>query len=268
MSAEDGYLLDNAQAEAGRRFDALAALFDASTFRHLQATGLGVGWRVWEVGAGGTSVATWLTHQVGPTGRVVATDIDTSWTSGPRDYEVIIHDVGRDEPPGHDFDLVHARLVLVHVPERERALATMVAALRPGGRLVVEDADPALQPLVCLDDTEPAAQLANRLKRGFRTLLAERGVDLAFGRSLPRRLRAAGLLDVAADAYFPITAPANDELERATTEQLRDRLVAAGLATPAEIDEHLANVRAGMLDLATSPMITAWGRKPEAVSEG
>ena len=259
MSAEDGYLLDNAQAEAGRRFDALAALFDASTFRHLQATGLGVGWRVWEVGAGGTSVASWLTQQVGPTGRVVASDIDTSWTSGPRDYEVIMHDVGRDDPPGHDFDLVHARLVLVHVPERERALATMVAALRPGGRLVVEDADPALQPLVCLDDTEPAAQLANRLKRGFRTLLAERGrrsglraqpaPPAAGGRAARRRRR----------RLLPDHGPANDELERATTEQLRDRLVAAGLATPAEIDEHLANVRAGILELATSAMITAWG---------
>jgi hypothetical protein len=28
----------------------------------------------------------------------------------------------------------------------------MVAALRPGGWLVVEDADPALQPLVCVED--------------------------------------------------------------------------------------------------------------------
>jgi SAM-dependent methyltransferase len=39
------------------------------------------------------------------------------------------------------FDLVHARLVLVHVPDRAAALATMVAALRPGGWLLVEDAD-------------------------------------------------------------------------------------------------------------------------------
>ncbi len=89
----------------------------------------------------------------GPTGHVLATDIDVTWA-------------GR-RPPAHQcrgaasttwrptrrpkgqFDLVHARLVLVHVPEREAALDAMVAALRPGGWLFVEDADPALQPLSC-----------------------------------------------------------------------------------------------------------------------
>jgi hypothetical protein len=57
-----------------------------------------------------------------------------------------------------------------------------------------------------------------------------------------------------------MSGPACDELERATVEQIRDRLVAAGLATEAEIDRHLASVTSGRLDLATSPMISAWGR--------
>ena len=67
-----------------------------------------------------------------------------------------------DAPTQGTFDLVHARLVLVHVPDRARALATMVAALRPGGWLLVEDADTELQPLVCLDESGPAQQRANR----------------------------------------------------------------------------------------------------------
>jgi hypothetical protein len=142
------------------------------------------------------------------------------------------------------------------------ALAAMVSVLRPGGWLVVEEADPALQPLLCPEDDGPAQELANRLKRGFRQLMADRGVDLAYGRRLPRLLRQAGLVDVAADAYFPITGPACVELERATTEQIRDRLLAAGLATGEEIDQHLANLSSGLVDLATSPMVTAWGRVP------
>lgn len=262
MGADDGYLLDNQQAEAGQRFGALSALFDGSTFRHLTAVGLTSGWRVWEVGAGGPSVVSWLARQVGPQGRVVASDIDTHLLPGDGDFEVLRHDVGRDPPPPGPFDLVHARLVLVHVPDRDRALAAMVAALAPGGWLVLEEADPALQPLVCLDEHGPAERLANRLKSAFRELLADRGADLAYGRTLPRLLRGAGLVDVAADAYFPITAPAGRELERATVEQVRARLVAAGLATHAEIDRHLAAVADGALDLATSPMITAWGRRP------
>jgi SAM-dependent methyltransferase len=263
MTEEEGYLLDNRQAEAGQRFDAFAELFDPSTFRRLTAVGLGPGWRVWEVGAGGRSVPAWLARQVGAHGRVLATDIDTSWVSGTAGVEVLRHDVGLDPVPDGPFDLVHARLLLVHLPHRNRALAQMLSALGPGGWLVVEEADPALQPLVCLEGQGPAEQLANRLKSGFRRLLADRGVDLAYGRTLPRRLRELGLTDVSAAAYFPITRPACTQLERATVEQIRDRPIAGGIATAAEIDEHLAAVSGGAIDLATSPMISAWGRRSE-----
>ncbi|MEU9442749.1 methyltransferase [Streptomyces sp. NPDC048304] len=263
MTASDGYLLDNRQNEAGERFDAFTTLFDPTTFRHIEALGIGPGWRCWEVGAGGTSVMSWLAEKVGPTGKVVATDIDTSRLDAAArpPVEVRVHDVGADEPPGEGFDLVHARLVLVHVPDRERALRSMIQALRPGGRLLVEDADPALQPLTCPDEYGPEQRLANRLRQGFRKLLAERGADLSYGRKLPRLLREAGLSAVEAEAFFPVTSPACTALEAATVRQIRDRLVAAGLATDEEIDQHLADVEAGGMDLATAPMISAWGRK-------
>jgi len=267
VARDEGYLLDNQQAEAGERFDALSVLFNPSTFRHARALGLAPGWRVWEVGAGGPSVPTWLAEQVGRDGRVLATDIDTSWIpGGDVGYEVRRHDVGAQPPPAEHFDLVHARLVLVHVPQRAQALAAIVAALRPGGWLLLEEADPALQPLVCPDESGPEQRLANKLKHGFRTLLTERGVDLAYGRTLPRRLRGAGLICVQSAAYFPMGGPACTDLERATVEQVRDHLVAAALATEDEIEQHLATVATGQLDLATSPMISAWAQKPTTAS--
>jgi SAM-dependent methyltransferase len=265
VDEERGYLLDNARAEAGIRFRALAELFDDSTFRHLLDLGVAPGRRVWEVGAGGPTVPAWLVEQVGPTGGVLATDIDTTWLRDLRAVpgcEVRTHDLGADPTPEGPFDLVHARLLLVHLPHRARALASLVASLRPGGWLLVEEADPALQPLVCPDETGPEQRRANRLKTAFRTLMSRRGVDLAYGRTLPRRLRDAGLVDVAADAFFPVTGPACAVLEGATIRQIRGLLVAADLATPAEIDQHLAAVDAGRLDLATSPLISAWGRTP------
>ncbi|CAL9606470.1 hypothetical protein SUDANB145_05528 [Streptomyces sp. enrichment culture] len=263
MTRTDGYLLDNRQTEAAERFDAFATLFDPTTFRHLTAMGIGPGWRCWEVGAGGTSVVSWLAKKVGPTGRIVATDIDTSRLAPAArpPVEVRMHDVGAQDPPGEGFDLVHARLVLVHVPERERALRSMVRSLRPGGRLLVEDADPALQPLLCPDEYGPEQQLANQLRHAFRKLLARRGADLSYGRQLPRLLREAGLRRVEADAHFPVTSPACAALESATIRQVRDQLVTAGLATDQDIDRHLANVASGSMDLATAPMISAWGRK-------
>ena len=261
VTRHEGYLLDNQQAEAGRRFDALSELLDPVTFRHLSAVGVSAGWSCWEVGAGGASVPAWLADQVGPTGRVVASDIDTAWMpAAGAGFEVLRHDVGVDEAPAAEFDLVHARLLLTHVHQRAAALSTMVRSLRPGGWLVLEDADPALQPLICPDEYGPAQQLANRLRQGFRTLMAGRGADLALGRTLPRLLREAGMIEVQADAFFPITAPACSDLEIATVQQIRERLVAAGLASEVEIEQHLTNVASGQLDLATAPLISAWGR--------
>ncbi|WP_371790110.1 methyltransferase domain-containing protein [Streptomyces sp. NBC_01471] len=268
--ADDGYLLDNQQAEAGIRFGALAELFDPVTFRHIDRLGIAQGMRCWEIGAGGPTVPLGLAARVGPDGAVVATDIDTSWTESALGtgtgtggtIEVLRHDVAADPPPPGGFDLVHARLVLVHVTDRAEALRRMVGALRPGGLLLVEDADPGLQPLLCPDESGPEQRLANRLRSGFRELMASRGADLAYGRTLPRLLREAGLDDVRADAYFPITSPACTVLEAATVRQIRARLVAAGLATDQDIDRHLANVATGRLDLATAPMISAWGRRP------
>lgn len=261
--SDEGYLLDNRAAEAGRRFEALSALYDPATFRHVDALGIAPGWRCWEVGAGGTSVVRWLAGRVAPGGQVLATDIDVSWArdADAPGVEVRRHEVGAEPPPGEGFDLVHARLVLVHVPARDAALRAMVQSLRPGGWLVMEDADPALQPLSCPDVQGPAQELANKLRTGFRTLLAQRGVDLAYGRKLPRLLREAGLQDVQADAWFPVALPACVPLEIATVQLIREQLVAGGVASPQEIERHLDNVAAGRLDLAQPPMITAWGRR-------
>ena len=182
--AGDGYLLDNAHPAARRRLDVLAQLFDGWTLAHLDHTGLGARWRCWEVGAGGPSIPDALVDRVGQDGLVVATDLDVSHL-GSTSATVVVHDLVSGPPPGGPFDLVHARLVLVHLPERQRALEVMVSSLRPGGWLVVEDADPGLQPMACIDGSAPGAELANRIRTGFRCLLAERGADLAFGRRLP-----------------------------------------------------------------------------------
>ncbi|HUX04132.1 MAG TPA: methyltransferase domain-containing protein [Acidimicrobiales bacterium] len=262
MSHFGQYLLGNEQPHAGERVESLGALFNPSTFRHMDDIGLAPGWRVWEVGAGGPGVPQWLRQRVGDTGRVLATDIDTTLLERDltRRYEIAQHDVGVDEPPAADFDLVHARLVLVHVTRRVEALQTMVRALRPGGWLLVEEADPQLQELACPDRHGDDEQLANKIKHAFRELMRERGVDLAFGRTLARRLREAGCSSVVSDAYFPMGGPACSELERLTTLQIGDQLIRSGLITDDEIRQHLENLAADRIDVATSPMVSAWGR--------
>ena len=241
-------------------FANLGDLFNPSTFRRIDALGIRPGWRCWEVGAGGPTVPAWLARRVVPGGYVLATDIDVAALPEAAEpgFEVLRHDVAAERAPAAGFDLVHARLVVMHLADRGAALAAMAGALRPGGWLLLEDADLSLQPLACPDEAGPAEQLANKIRRASVGL---RGDNLAFGRTLPRLLRGAGLTEVGADAYLPIAGPDSARLEQTMIERQRDRLLAAGLLTAAEIDRHLADVAAGRLDLTTFTVVSAWGRK-------
>ena len=103
--------------------------------------------------------------------------------------------------------------------------------------------------------------LANIVSAGFRSLLADRGADLAFGHTLRRLLRDIGVDAVSADACFPVTDPTSVVLERATLEQVRSELVAAGSVTYEEVDRHLATLTAHQVDPSTAPLVSAWGRQ-------
>jgi hypothetical protein len=140
----------------------------------------------------------------------------------------------------------------------------MVGSLRRGGWLLLEDFDNGLQPSACLDGHRAEHQRANKLRHGFLALLSQRGVCPEYGRSLPRLLRARGLSEVLADAYFPVALPAGAALDRANISQVKDGLIAQGLATAQEISEHLAAIDAGQLDIATPPLISARGRQGRA----
>ena len=143
---ESPYLLDNRKDQAGDRFAALAAVYDPMTIGHFDRLGVGPGWRCLEIGAGGGSVVRYLSERVGPSGRVLATDIEPRFLDPLADLgnvDVCRHDVVVDPLPEAEFDLVHARLVLVHVPERVMAIHRLVETLRPGGWLLIEDGDGA-----------------------------------------------------------------------------------------------------------------------------
>ena len=97
------------------------------------------------------------------------------------------------------------------------------------------------------------------MRAGFIELLLARGVDpcsaarcasgsspSASPTSAPRRTRRS-------------PCPATRRLERANTLLVRDGLIALGLGD--DIDRHLAALDAGTIEIATPPLVTAWGRR-------
>ena len=104
VGADEGYLLANQQIHAGTRFEALATLFDRSTFSHLREIGVGSGWRCWEVGAGGMSVPLWLAARVGPPAWCwPPTSTPRGWPAPAGRVEILRHDVGVEDPPATEL---------------------------------------------------------------------------------------------------------------------------------------------------------------------
>ena len=97
------------------------------------------GWRCLEVGAGRGSMAVWLAEQVGPSGHVVATDIDVGYLEqlDLPNLEVVQHDIREDSLEPLDpvsFDLVSSRLMLFHFVGRQETAITRMAAFANRGR--------------------------------------------------------------------------------------------------------------------------------------
>jgi SAM-dependent methyltransferase len=238
-----GYVFDNTAEEARVRFAALPTIFDPGTIRHLSALGVGPGWRCLEVGAGGGSIATWLAERVGPSGSVLATDVEPRFLEALNrpNLEVRRHDITVDPLPEATFDLVHTRLVLLHLPERERALDRMVAALRPGGWLLAEEFDAmALPPDPELNPDEQPVEALWTMRR----LMTERGVDLRFGRRLPGWLKARGLVEIEAEGrtFLWRGGSPGGQLDRSNVEQLRGALLEGGFIDEQELERDLARL--------------------------
>ena len=263
------YIFDNAGQQAGQRFSSLETLFDPWTIRHLEATGIGPGWQCWEVGAGGGSIAAWLGKRCGKAGHVLVTDIDPRFLveSAALDQptiEIQRHDIVADPLPAQTFDLIHARLVLAPIASQPQALQRMVMALKPGCWLVIDDFDVTLLDRSYPTTNAAAAALVQKMVAAQGQLMEARGVDLSWGRSLYRRLRAHGLANVGMEGYVVVWAGRSPgaDLMRANFEQIREEAVNAGFITNKEVAQVLALLDDPDFAFSTNIMFTAWGRLP------
>lgn len=109
----------------------------------LDMTGVREGSRVLDVAAGAGDQSLQAAERVGPTGRVLATDIspnilelaaENARAAGLRIDTKVMDGEAIDVPKG-SFDVVISRVGLIYFPDQQRALAGMKHALRPGGRL-------------------------------------------------------------------------------------------------------------------------------------
>lgn len=260
-----GYVYDSAWEQERRRLAGIEAMFDGFTAAVFDRVGVQPGWRCLDVGAGGGSVARGLAARGA---SVVATDLDIRHLErlGDPRVEVRRHDLLADELEPASFDLVHARMVLEHIPQRDTALRRMRDAVKLGGWLVIEDlefteeafaGDTAVWP-------ESVSDARRAATRAILTLMTAAGFDGGYARRLPWALLALGLEDVACESRSKLIhggsiAAAFSEL---SLMQLRESLVAAGMLTEEQAATALRAIRDPGSAWMTFPLVSAWGRTP------
>jgi hypothetical protein len=140
----------------------------------------------------------------------------------------------------------------------------MVAALKPGGWLVVEDFDnPLIDRSFPVRDAASAA-LVQKMVAALNQLAAARGSELGWGRKLYGRFLDAGLAEVGMEGHLSIWRGTSlgARLDRANFEQIRDEAVGADLVTDQEIDAFLALLDDPDFATSSPAMMTAWGQRP------
>jgi SAM-dependent methyltransferase len=259
IADKTAYRVEQGADLEARRLEFLGAMFDPASTTVLERL-VRRGDRVLEVGVGGGSIARWLAQRVGPEGGVVATDIDLQFAGEPPvNLELIQHDITADPLPDASFDVAHARGVLQHLDRREVALERMVAATKPGGWVVAEDADFSTfegQPV-----PEPLATVCRIMQDAYAQMS---GHDRYLGRRLLALLRAAGLVELDADGHVFAMHGGQPSAEWYFLGIARagPALVDAGLFDEDTLTTALAQARDPGLAVLSPIAVAAWGRRP------
>ena len=147
-------------------------------------------------------------------------------------------------------------MVLEHIAERDAVLDKLIAALRPGGTIVVEDYDWTAFGFESADGAE------SRVAEGILGLMAAAGFDRAYGRSLVGTLADRGLVDVRGEGRSLVIDGSHPGFAffRLSFEQLAPAALDAGYMTVDDAAVVGEKLQAGTQRIITPTLVAAIGR--------
>lgn len=255
---------DNVDQER-ERLERIAELTDPATFRYLRKNiGVGEGWRCAEVGAGVGSVVKWLANRVGLYGRVDAVDIDTDLLDDvvAPNVRVIKQDITATKLESESYDLVHTKILLMHLPDRERVLYELAAAVKPGGWLLVEECD-----IRSIQRVDPPSPLLTRGAVALETFFYFMGADPGYGMKLLPAVKRTGLTIGGTDCQLTAVQVGTPEVKTVSMSlaKLAPAILKAGLMSESEIAEAFRQLEEpGDTVIYTPTTISVWAQRPPA----
>jgi SAM-dependent methyltransferase len=249
------------------RLRVLSSVLAVSTETLLDAAGIAGDARCLDLGCGGGDVSVRLARRAG---HVIGIDRDAAIidiaraeavASGIANVDYMVGDVDALPDDLGPFDVVYARFLLCHLPDPEAALRNAIGLCRPGGTVIVEDAD--ISGTLCW----PPSSAFERSIVVYSTVGRSQGGYPYFGRRLPTMMHVAGIRD----GHVSIAQPGalrgeSKRIQLLTLVNITDTAVALGVATPEEL-EQLAADMAELTDrddtyITTARVFQTWGRRP------
>jgi SAM-dependent methyltransferase len=253
------------------RLQLQARVWEPEADAMLDRIGVQAGWLCLDMGCGAMGILGPLARRVGPHRRVVGVDLDKSLLAAAQAYakmeklanvEILKRDVMNIGLPAESFDLVHERFVFPHV-SAETLLQEMLTVTLPGGYVVLQEPDHSSWSFY------PPSAKWRRLIGIVESAFALRG-DINIGRRTYFMLRQAGLGEVTIRASVLALQDNHPCMRMAIVgaNAMRQRILSAGLATDAELDDLLGDVEQRASDPETFQITfivtQVWGRKGAA----
>jgi SAM-dependent methyltransferase len=219
------------------------------------------------VGAGSGTITKWLADRVAPDGSVLAVDVD------PRFLQQLDHpcvnvrqvDITSDPLDQGAFDLVYARMVLMHLPNADVHLEKLAAAVRPGGWLLIQDVDLSFnESPEAIHLTWPTSNhdFSVEIMRKVNGLLSMTGALPSYSKDHALRLIRLGFAKVGAEIVTRLAWGETGGTYEAAFQRVRPYLEQYAGLDAAAADERLRQLGDPAFAFTSAPMVSAWGRRP------
>lgn len=245
------------------RIALIGDVFDKFSRQRIRDLGPLAGKRCLDVGAGPGTITAWLAAESGMNGEVIGLDRDIRLLEEANHPGVIAWRADVDTAPSHElpkpgFDLIHARLTICHLPQRERVLTRLFKWLKPGGWMMISDVINTMS--AC--SAEPSIR---DMSQAFdQALIDTLGSDLNYARSYPQPLFDIGMIDLGMAADLPIIRSDQTAIRfwQLTFDAMRAEIIKTGLINERGFTAALDHLtRPGSFAIGYT-LVSAWGRRP------
>jgi ubiquinone/menaquinone biosynthesis C-methylase UbiE len=271
MNSSVDYVFGGDGAEL-RRLVVQAAGLETQASSMLDTIPIKPGWRAVDIGCGPVGILVLLSQRVGSSGAVVGVERERRFVDmaigeiehrGLSNVEVVCGDAFSTDLEEASFDFAHERLVLMNLPqaEQKRLVSHMLALLKPGGTIALQDYDRVS--CLCYPEHPSWTILLDSYSAAFRAS----GGNGSTGRTLPWLLRSSGARNVRTKVHarFLDVGDSRRMHHLGLLDVMRAKILALGQLSESEFTDHERALRQHLADRATLVMdhllVQAWGSK-------